>query len=153
MGVGGWVVAVALSGFGGQGCCTVAVSFSKGQKECFQLSPLGLDVIWWKCGGETFDIFRNASLLSLGCFTATHTLPQFLFLAWQIHICTKYNCSYLVASKYSVLILSPFTIWTPSLYSWMATPNPTLNSDHVFTTLALFGFLLCYVERMDLDNV
>ncbi len=35
----------------------------------------------------------------------------------------------------------------------MATPNPTLNSDHVFTTLALFGFLLCNVERMDLDNV
>lgn len=51
MEVGGWVVAAVLSGFGGQGCCTVAVSFSKGQKECFQLSPLGQDIIWAKCGG------------------------------------------------------------------------------------------------------
>lgn len=41
MEVGGWVVAAVLSEFGGQGCCTVAVSFSKGQKECFPVEPLG----------------------------------------------------------------------------------------------------------------
>lgn len=56
------VVVVVLSRFGGQQCCTVAVSFSKGQKECLQLSPLGQDIIWSKFGGETFDIFRNASV-------------------------------------------------------------------------------------------
>lgn len=35
----------------------------------------------------------------------------------------------------------------------MAIPNPTLNNGHVFTTQALLGFLLCNVERMDLDIV
>lgn len=35
----------------------------------------------------------------------------------------------------------------------MATPNPTLNSDHIFTTVRLLDLLLCNVERIDLDNV
>ena len=35
----------------------------------------------------------------------------------------------------------------------MSTHNPTLNNGRVFTTSALLGFLLCNVERMDLDDV
>lgn len=35
----------------------------------------------------------------------------------------------------------------------MATPNPILNSDHIFTTFRLLDLLLCNVETIDLDNV
>lgn len=101
--MGGW--AVALSGFAGQGCCTVAASFSKGQKECFQSSPSGQDIIWSKCGGETFDIFRNASLFSSGCLTGTHTLRHSFSFEHGEH---KFAENVIAVIKHSAAVLSPF---------------------------------------------
>lgn len=80
----GVVVAVVSSGLGGQGCCTVALSFSKGQKECLQSNPLRQAIIWSKCGGETFDIFRNASLY-VWVVSQPHTLHQNLCV-WHRNI-------------------------------------------------------------------
>lgn len=68
----------------------VALPLSKGQKECFQSSPLGQNTILSSCGEETFDISRNASFLIL-----FHD---------DTESCRKDNSSYLVTDEFSGVI-------------------------------------------------
>lgn len=95
-------------GLAGRGVRTVAVSFSKGQKECFQSSPLGQDIIWSKCAGETFDIFRFSFYIwVVSHHSSTHSAT---ICVSGIANTNLDNSSYLVTSKYSGVILSPSTI-------------------------------------------
>lgn len=74
----------------------VALPLSKGQKECFQSSPLGQDMSLSSCGEETFDISRNATFLIL-----FHD---------DTESCRKDNSSYLVTDEFSGVIFPFFTV-------------------------------------------
>lgn len=122
------------------GGVVLALPLSKGQKECFQSSPLGQDTTLSSCGEETFDISRKAA-----------------FLIWfHDDSCSKDSSSYLVTDEFSGGIFFFFISFTsppPGWRSQTAALNPTLNTDRVFTTPALLALLLCNVARMELDNV
>lgn len=119
----------------------VALPLSKGQKGCFQSSPLGQDALLSSCGGETFDISRNASFL--------------ISFRDDTESCRRDNSSYLVPNEFSGVIYYYFffiSFTNPTARSRTAALNPTLNTARVFTMPALLALLLCNVARMELDD-
>lgn len=88
----------------------VALPLSKGQKECFQSSPLGQDMTLSSCGEETFDISRKAAFLIL-----FHD---------DMESCRKDNRSYLVTDEFSRVIFFFYLFHEPNTRLALSDSSP-----------------------------